>query len=681
MKKSHRLLAIFFLICALCSGIVVSLVPQVNLKATTDIEEVDPYLIEDIQWLIVGKMKQMDPSYSLIQCEDKDLEAQINERVDTAIRKAVYELDNDPNFYYRVLSGQKTDERQFNEKVNKENSLFYGVLDYDEKGNLHQEGTMSLPEFSFLSLDYFYSLYDLVYGQETIGTGDIEIVPPSDLYVELSIPKEMKERKGVVYQSIYNESLWAPFTIMSFLAGAVVMGLYILIAHYQSLGQVQPFKTLLGWKAEFNILFLGFATSMVLLFGTYCIGLTLDERLVPALDRFGLPMPEIWVGALDFTVYFLFMVLTGLCFYYVKYAFCSGPVRFLKEDVWLGRQIVRLVQDIQDIKNYDFNDNLKSLIFKGCLINTLIVFLLSLFWGWLLALVYGICTYLFLVHKAVLLTKEYKKLLSRMDRMGQGDFSVTPMDHTDILLSLQERLDTLQDDFEQAIKERVRSQNLKTELITNVSHDLKTPLTGIKNYLELLNDSHLSQEEKQEFLERINQYTDRLSKLIEDLFEVSKANSGNMDLNLSSVDIVSLVEQVLIENENLLEKDQLRLVLRKPEEAIFCELDGDKTVRIFENLISNIVKYALPDTRVFVYVEKVDNKARITLQNISKTPLDFDPEDITERFVRADASRHEPGSGLGLAIVKSFCEIQNGSFEIVLDGDVFKAIVTFPVHL
>ena len=132
----------------------------------------------------------------------------------------------------------------------------------------------------------------------------------------------------------------------------------------------------------------------------------------------------------------------------------------------------------------------------------------------------------------------------RLDRIAQGDFKVDEQYQTSILPSLQEKLDTVQEDFEEAVKERVRSQNLRTELITNVSHDLKTPLTGIKNYLELLNDPQLSTEDKEEYLVRLNQYTDRLSKLIEDLFEVSKANSGNINLETQNVDIVSLVEQV-----------------------------------------------------------------------------------------------------------------------------------------
>ena len=682
MKKSYRLLAGFFLVCALCSGLVSFLMPRLDPQATSNIEDADSYLVEDIQWLLVGKMMEMDPEYSLVQCEDEDFQEQIDRGIQDNVRRATYELDNDPNFFYRVSSGQKTDERQFDEDLSIEDCLFYGVLNYDQGGHLTQEGTMSVPDFSFLSMDYFYPLYDMVfaYGYEEDTYMNVEIIPPFNLNVEIRIPKEMKEKKGVVYNCIYNESLWAPFTIIAFLAGTVVVGLYILLASYRSLSLVQPFKTLLGWKAEFNVVFLGFVTSMIILLGIYCIGLTLDGRLLPAMARFGLPMPVLWAGVLNFISYFLSMVMIGLCLYYVKYALCSGPIRFLKEDVWIGSWIVKWIADLKDQKNYDLDGKLKSLIFKMVLFNTIIVFVLSLFWGWLLALVYGVCTYFLLMKRAKELTEEYNKLLVRMDRMGQGDFSIDQDEQTEILPALQERLDTLQEDFEVAVKERVRSQNMKTELITNVSHDLKTPLTGIKNYLELLEDPGLSEEEKSEYLSRLNQYADRLSKLIEDLFEVSKANSGNIELHLQSVDIVSLVEQVLVENEKLLENAQLIPVLRKPKDPILCELDGDKTVRIFENLISNVSKYALSHTRVFVRIEKVKEQAIITIQNISKTPLDFDPEDITERFVRADESRHEPGSGLGLAIVKSFCEVQNGKFEIGLDGDVFKAIVTFNIQ-
>ena len=223
----------------------------------------------------------------------------------------------------------------------------------------------------------------------------------------------------------------------------------------------------------------------------------------------------------------------------------------------------------------------------------------------------------------------------------------------------------------------MQSQNLKTELISNVSHDLRTPLTGIKNYVELLNDSTTTDTDKQEYLKRLNQYVDRLSSLITDLFEVSKANSGNMELECTNINIIEFIEQVCTENEELLETKHLNLVTNLPDYAILLYLDGNKTYRIFENLFTNISKYSLKNTRVFLSVYEMENQIQITLKNTSKTPLEF-KDDITERFVRGDKSRHEAGSGLGLAIVKSFTEIQNGTFKIETDGDLFKAILSFP---
>ena len=186
----------------------------------------------------------------------------------------------------------------------------------------------------------------------------------------------------------------------------------------------------------------------------------------------------------------------------------------------------------------------------------------------------------------------------------------------------------------------------------------------------------ISEEDKKSYLERLNQYTDRLSILITDLFEVSKANSGNIALEYSDINIIEFIEQVCAENEELLQAKNLQLVTNLPEKEIHVCLDGNKTYRIFENLFTNISKYALENTRVFLDVKDIGNSVVIIMKNTSKAPLDFD-SDITERFVRGDKSRHESGSGLGLAIVKSFTEVQNGTFMIETDGDLFKSILSF----
>lgn len=668
----------FLLLCAICSAVVIFLYPRIQFSSVTEFDEVNYELTESIEWLILGKMQQMDPSYRFIHSSDPVLEQNVNDAAQNSIRESIYLLDNDENFAYRIEWNDKVLSNHFDEESNAKNALFYGELTYDENGNLRQSGNMDATEFSFLSLYNFYTLDGIVSNLMTDYDEDVELNPPTDLKVTLFIPKEMKTG-GLVYTSVYNDSVWVPFVLLALLISSFVIGVYLLLISWKILAKTQFFKTILSWKAEFNIFFFGTLTILVISVCMYIMGVTINDILLPAMVRYGLPAAGVWVNIINFCLLFLSLFFIGIDIYYVKYSLCFGFVRFLKEDTWLGNRIMELYGGIKDLSNYDLDQKIKSLILKGVLLNTVLMFLCALFWGWLLVLIYGVVSYIFLLHQAQRIVKEYDKLLVRLDRIAQGDFKVDDQYQTSILPSLQEKLDTVQEDFEEAVKERVRSQNLRTELITNVSHDLKTPLTGIKSYLELLNDSQLSAEDKEEYLIRLNQYTDRLSKLIEDLFEVSKANSGNIQLETQNVDIVSLVEQVLVENETMLEKKGLSPVIRKPEEPILCLLDGDKTVRIFENLLSNVAKYALENTRVFVTMEKNQDTVDIMIQNISKTPLDFDPHDITERFVRADQSRHEEGSGLGLAIVKSFCEIQNGSFTVQLDGDVFKAIVSFSV--
>lgn len=679
MKQVQNLcLSGFLLLCAICSAIVIFLYPRIQFSSVTEFDEVNYELTESIEWLILGKMQQMDPSYRFIHSSDPVLEQNVNDAAQNSIRESIYLLDNDENFAYRIEWNDKVLSNHFDEESNAKNALFYGELTYDENGNLRQSGNMNATEFSFLSLYNFYTLDGIVSNLMTDYDEDVELNPPTDLKVTLFIPKEMKTG-GLVYTSVYNDSVWVPFVLLALLISSFVIGVYLLPISWKILAKTQFFKTILSWKAEFNIFFFGTLTILVISVCMYIMGLTINDILLPAMVRYGLPAAGVWVNIINFCLFFLSLFFIGIDIYYVKYSLCSGFVRFLKEDTWIGNRIVELYAGIKDLSNYDLDQKIKNLILKGVLLNTALMFLCALFWGWLFVLIYGVVSYIFLLHQAQRIVKEYDKLLVRLDRIAQGDFKVDDQYQTSILPSLQEKIDTVQEDFEEAVKERVRSQNLRTELITNVSHDLKTPLTGIKSYLELLNDSQLSAEDKEEYLIRLNQYTDRLSKLIEDLFEVSKANSGNIQLETQNVDIVSLVEQVLVENETMLEKKGLSPVIRKPEEPILCLLDGDKTVRIFENLLSNVAKYALENTRVFVTMEKNQDTVDIMIQNISKTPLDFDPHDITERFVRADQSRHEEGSGLGLAIVKSFCEIQNGSFTVQLDGDVFKAIVSFSV--
>lgn len=227
-----------------------------------------------------------------------------------------------------------------------------------------------------------------------------------------------------------------------------------------------------------------------------------------------------------------------------------------------------------------------------------------------------------------------------------------------------------------AIEEETKSQKMKTELISNVSHDLKTPLTSMISYIDLMKKEK-NKEKKNEYLETVERNSLRLKHLIDDLFEVSKANSGELKLDLIDVDLVSLVNQTLFELNPQIEKSGLTFKKNYFKEKVIVKLDAHKTYRIIENVISNVVKYSLENSRVYIAIEDINNKISVSVRNTSRNEIDFDPNDIVERFARGDSSRNSEGSGLGLAIAKGFTEAQHGQFRIETDGDIFKVIIDF----
>lgn len=246
----------------------------------------------------------------------------------------------------------------------------------------------------------------------------------------------------------------------------------------------------------------------------------------------------------------------------------------------------------------------------------------------------------------------------------------------DYFHEIADSVNSIGDGIQAAVEKSVKAEKLKTELITNVSHDLKTPLTSIISYSDLLCDMKLSPNEANEYAKIIRKKGERLKNLTQDLFDMSKAQSGNEQLNIERLDLALLINQSLGESDSILEKSGLVPVIDLGRE-MFISGDGKKLSRVFENLIVNISKYAQKSTRVFISIKQKDNNIYAEFKNTSAAPLDFDTEEITERFVRGDKSRSTEGSGLGLAIAKSYTELCGGSFRVETDGDLFKVILTF----
>jgi len=287
---------------------------------------------------------------------------------------------------------------------------------------------------------------------------------------------------------------------------------------------------------------------------------------------------------------------------------------------------------------------------------------------------------LVVVPAALIRLGAFNGLYRSVKAMAEGNLNVTvKADGTGVLAEMAEHINNMKHAYRKSLEGRIKSERMKTELITNVSHDLKTPLTSIINFVGLLKNSEsASADEINRYIEVLDQKTQRLKILIDDLFEASKMASGAVELDIEKVDLCALSDQAVAEFGDKLEHAKLTCRVRQSAQHIYAPLDGRKTWRVFENLIGNAIKYALPGTRIFITLDQDDDFACFRIQNTSSYEIDFEAEELFERFKRADLSRQTEGSGLGLAIAKSIVELQSGSIHIDIDGDQFSIRIKFP---
>lgn len=328
----------------------------------------------------------------------------------------------------------------------------------------------------------------------------------------------------------------------------------------------------------------------------------------------------------------------------------------------------------------DFAERNNKIILKIVTVNFLILAVVCTLWffGIFALLVYSVILFGILRKYFDDLRGKYASLLKITNQMAEGDLDVEITEDLGIFNPFKEEIRKIQDGYQKAVEKEVQSQRMRTELVTNVSHDLKTPLTAIITYVNLLKEER-DEEKRKEYVDILDKKSLRLKALIEDLFEISKASSQNVTLQIVDVDVVNLFKQVKLELDDKFKKSGLDFRCTYPEEKLICPLDSQKTYRIFENLLINVSKYTLEGTRVYVriFTEDKGQTAVIQVLNVSAEEITVKASDLTERFVRGDASRNTEGSGLGLAIAKSFAELQKGSFKISIEGDLFKAEVRF----
>lgn len=603
---------------------------------------------------------------------------------------------NSPNFAYRITNtatGEKTEGGDTSLFV--KDHQMYSTFTYDADGNVTSTG-------DYVSTDFTYmSAYQLLKNSISISTSNaretyeiygksipksqIQLRVPQNLKAEFAIPQNLTENNDIIWYNTGNlvhGEMSGRFLAVTCCMMVFFIGLYILFYPVSVEQEVNPFAFMRKIKAEIKWAFLGTVLCLAYIGMAFLDVYTMTGELQTALQMLGIPYAELVPVVLQFIGMMLTGLFTAMGIFEIKYMLTSGFCRYWKEDSLIGSICGNVKRRFEKLSEVDLSDKTDTVLLKYVLIQMVIVGVIACFWsfGIVLSVLYSVLLFFYIRKKLKKVQKDYQVLLKEAHQLADGRFDEELTQDVGIFNALGDELKNVRIGFEKAVSEEIKSQNMKTELISNVSHDLKTPLTGIKNYAELLGQDNVSGQDKQVYLENLQHYIDRLNNLIEDLFEVSKVNSGNIELNPVELNVVALIQQALAETEDLLKQKNLTVILDAPENGIVQALDGDKTYRIFENLFTNIAKYALPGTRVYVSATAQPDYTEITFKNISEAQMNFTPEEIVERFVRGDKSRHESGSGIGLAIVKSFTEVQNGTFSIEIDGDLFKAVVRFKVN-
>lgn len=409
-----------------------------------------------------------------------------------------------------------------------------------------------------------------------------------------------------------------------------------------------------------------------------------------------IPYSEMWerltnghtvevIGHLFFMSLIIFAIYASwyLAIRFIRPVFALGLKEYVRQYSffyqifpWLKKQWNKFKNEVEHI---DFTSKSRKTILKIVVINFIILAICSSLWffGILALVAYSVVLFFIIENYYSKVEFNYQALLRSVNKIANGDLDTETKEDLGVFEPFKAELGRIRTGFKKAVDEEVKSQRMKTELITNVSHDLKTPLTAITTYVELLKKEDITEEERRSYIETLEKKSLRLKVLIEDLFEVSKATSNNISFEYMDVDVVNLMKQVAVEHEDKFAAAGLDLRWNVPQEKTILRLDNQKTYRVFENLFVNIQKYAMPNSRVYVDVKKIAEAGivEIAIKNMSANELNFPADEITERFVRGDVSRNTEGYGLGLAIAKSFTEGQGGAFRVEVDGDLFKVVI------
>lgn len=612
--------------------------------------------------------------------------------------------NNDANlkyYYYNTINNKTNTTLNENVKfennnidlseVNKDKYQFYAVVNFDNNGNVDvseinggdKEVLKSNIECSLIDIRNEYDISNSDYEE---GYYNIDIKPIKNMTFVYAVPKTITSYDNIRW-GIENADI-SIYESMGAGGAFIIAGIVALIALIFPIKKAKStilFRKISKIPFEVWIIIIGLAIAALGPLAGQVIKATLNGDLqvifVEIIPSLIIPERIIWIfnfiiWLLSYSAVFFFVLV-------IKYVFNVGVIDYIKERTIFGMVIMLCVRIIKrtldEITKVDLREKNNKLIIKLLAINAVILLIITSIWffGIPVVILYSVILF-FIIRKYVdKISEKYSKLREATSKIAEGNLDVKIEEDLGLFEPFKGDLEKIQCGFKKAVDEEVKSQRMKTDLISNVSHDLKTPLTAIITYADLLKDENLSDEKRKQYIETLDRKAQRLQVLIENLFEVSKATSGNITLNIENIDVVSLMKQTLFELEDKLEEASLLVRKNMPKEKVILPLDSQRTFRVFENLIINITKYAMPNTRVFIDIIENEDDVAIIMKNMAAEEITFNVDTIAERFVRGDESRNAEGSGLGLAIAKSFVELQGGTFNISVDGDLFKVKIVF----